>query len=114
MGGDRATRLRAMCGHQMLTPAPGLQEYTGIDAGRLELMETRLAADVRREAAKHGQVLVAREQISSSGHAASTITDAYEAVERMPSVCECTQHPCMHMQLRMPASMSWACVGTCP
>lgn len=62
-----------------------LQEYRGIDAGRLELMETRLAADVRREMARDGRVLVAREQISSTGQAASTITDAYEPVSSAPS-----------------------------
>ena len=69
-----------------------MQEYTGIDAGRLELMETRLAADVRREAAQHGRVLVAREQLSTSGHAASTITDAYEPVACMFSYVPCPSH----------------------
>ena len=64
------------------------QEYTGIEAGRLELMEQRLAADVRREAAAHGQVLVAREQLSSSGNSASIITDAYEPVHGLPPSLE--------------------------
>ena len=56
------------------------QEYTGIDAGRLELMEERLAEDVRREAAKHGRVLVAREVLPSSEQASATIQDFYETL----------------------------------
>ncbi|KAK9804170.1 hypothetical protein WJX73_008272 [Symbiochloris irregularis] len=67
-------------------PFKNMQEYRGIDAGRLELMETRLAADVRREMARDGQVLVAREQVSATGQAASTITDAYEPVSSASAV----------------------------
>ena len=61
-------------------PGAGVQEYTGIDAGRLELMEERLAEDVRREAVKHGRVLVAREVLSSAEQSSATIQDSHEVL----------------------------------
>ena len=60
------------------------QEYTGIDAGRLELMEERLAEDVRREAVKHGRVLVAREVLSSAEQSSATIQDSHEVLSSTP------------------------------
>ena len=73
-----------------LEPSPALatgraaQEYTGIDAGRLELMEERLAEDVRREAVKHGRVLVAREVMSSAEQSSATIQDSHEVLSSEP------------------------------
>jgi hypothetical protein len=50
-----------MPSHLPPAPTPGLQEYAGIDATRLEAMEQRLKADVLAEAARYnGRVLVAR------------------------------------------------------
>ena len=43
-------------------------------------MEERLAEDVRREAARQGRVLVAREVLPSSEQASATIQDFYETL----------------------------------
>ena len=62
-------------------------------------MEERLAEDIRREAATHGRVLVAREVLPSSEQASATIQDFYETLTgALAHVCtrqlaECT---CVH------------------
>ena len=57
---------------------PGVQEYTGIDVGRLEQMEARLKADVLREAAAHGgRLLVAREGMGSAEGDSASIVDNF-------------------------------------
>ncbi|WIA11258.1 hypothetical protein OEZ85_011384 [Tetradesmus obliquus] len=49
-------------------PMKNLQEYAGIDAGRLERMEARLKDDVLAEADHHsGRILVARESAAAPG-----------------------------------------------
>lgn len=58
-------------------------------------MEERLAEDVRREAAKHGRVLVAREVLPSSEQASATIQDFYETLAgalrlTVPAMQRCT------------------------
>ncbi len=56
---------------QMRTASLYMQEYTGIDARRLEQMELRLKADLLREMTGFGgQVLVAHE---TSGHAPGSV-----------------------------------------
>jgi len=55
-----------------------VQEYTGIDVGRLEQMEARLKADVLREAASHGgKLLVAREVMGSDEGDSASIVDNF-------------------------------------
>lgn len=59
-----------------------LQEYTGIDVQRLEQMETRLKADVLREAKLHGgRLLVAREVMGSEEGQSATIVDNFIPIE---------------------------------
>ena len=81
-----------------------MQEYTGIESGRLELMEERLAEDVRREAARNGRVLVAREVQPSSQQAAATIQDFYETLTGKllpppPYQLICRRSSMLHCQL---------------
>ena len=55
-----------------------MQEYTGIDVQRLEQMESRLKADVLREAALHGdRLLVAREVMGSEEGQSASIIDNF-------------------------------------
>ncbi len=54
------------------------QEYSGIEASRLEQMEARLKADVLREAASHGgKLLVAREVMGSDEGDTASIVDNF-------------------------------------
>jgi len=62
------------------------QEYSGIEASRLEQMEARLKADVLREAAAAGgRLLVAREQPHKGDpDGGSEVIDVYEPIARAP------------------------------
>lgn len=63
-----------------------VQEYTGIDVLRLEQMESRLKADVLREAAAHGgKLLVAREVMGSKEGDSASIIDSHETINGQPS-----------------------------
>lgn len=62
-------------------PFKNLQEYRGIGAERLELMEQRLKEDVLREAeAFHGRVLVSREE-PLPGSNVTVVTEVHEVVQ---------------------------------
>ena len=62
-------------------PFKNLQEYRGIGAERLELMEQRLKEDVLREAeAFHGRVLVSREE-PLPGSTMTVVTEVHEVVQ---------------------------------
>lgn len=62
-------------------PFKNLQEYRGIGAERLELMEQRLKEDVLREAAAfHGRVLVSREE-PLPGSTMTMVTEVHEVVQ---------------------------------
>ena len=64
-------------------PFKNMQEYTGIDARRLEQMESRLKADVLREMTGFGgRVLVAHETSGQSGGSImrGSIVDEFEDI----------------------------------
>lgn len=58
-----------------------MQEYTGIDAERLEQMEQRLKADIIKEASLHAdRLLIAREVMGSEDGQSASIVDDFVPV----------------------------------
>lgn len=59
-----------------------LQEYTGIDAERVEQMEQRLKADIVKEAGLHdGRLLIAREVMGSQEGQSASIVDDFVPIQ---------------------------------
>ena len=59
-----------------------MQEYTGIEAERLEQMELRLKEDILKEAALHdGQLLIAREVMGSEDGQSASIVDEFVPIQ---------------------------------